>query len=176
MRKCWDCLSSSFVHHWYSAYILPRKVEMGKVRWSSAFGFGQGFKLHSVFSRAHLTPFAPSTRRSPPWNHDILNFLSQTWSWDGQRLPGDNFCLQPKCSLPWTRIPSRQETKVLIYQLSVDVIWILVNQSQIFRQQGHVTPVQSGLCLQHRRLQRHSLRCCGQALYRPCTSGERSLA
>ena len=117
VRKYWNFLSLFFFHHWYLAYIPSRKVEMGKVRWSSAFGFGQGFKLHSVFSRAHFTPFAPSTRRSPPWNHDILNFPSQTWSRGGQRLPGDNFCLQPKCSLPWTRIPSGEETKVAINQL-----------------------------------------------------------
>ena len=79
------------------------------------------------FFWAHFTLFALSTRRSPPWNHDILNFLSQTWSRGGERLPGDNFCLQPKCSLPWTRIPSGEEAKVVVKQLSVDVIWILVN-------------------------------------------------
>ena len=42
------CPSFSFFHG-YLTYILSRKMEMGKVRWSSAFGFGQGFKVHSVF-------------------------------------------------------------------------------------------------------------------------------
>ena len=80
-------------------------------------------RFQTSFSVSHFTPFAP-------WNHDILNFLSQTWSRGGRRLPCDNFCLQPKRSLPWTRVPSRKETKVVISRLSLDVIWILLNHSQ----------------------------------------------
>jgi len=64
-----------------------RKVLMGKVRWSSAFGFGQGFKIHSAFPRAHFKPFAPSTRL----DHEVVSdSLVTTFASDPSVL-----CLEP---------------------------------------------------------------------------------